>query len=103
MKLKNIKVYSDKTIASISIGWLNTKSIEIPTRKLLYVFSDPSTWDEVAQIELKGDTYKELAEMIFGMAERDPNTLSEVLLKIAGQHHNPYENEMFKQMLSGRN
>ena len=69
----------------------------------MYVFSDPSTWDAVAQRTLEGDVFKELSELIFDMADKDPKTLSEVFLKVAGKHHNAYENETFRNMLAGRN
>lgn len=103
MKLRNLKVHTDKIEASIQVSWLKTKKITIPTRKMMYVFSDPSTWDEVAIRPLEGSSFKELADLIFDMADKDSSSLTDILLKISGQHHNSYENEMFRQMLAGRN
>ncbi|MCB9361347.1 MAG: hypothetical protein H6588_08600 [Flavobacteriales bacterium] len=101
MKVTNCRI-SSKVEATIKFSWLKSKNVSVPTRKVMYAFSHPNNWDEIDKIEFNKDSLKDFARTVYDMIDNDGHTLAEILLKIAGEHPNAYENEMFKKLLSDR-
>lgn len=103
MKIEKLQVSESRIDAEIKMGFFKRKKISIPTRKMMYVFSDPNNWDELSNKSLEGVDFHDLARAIYDMNRNDTNTLCEVILKIAGEHPNAYENAAFRQMMANRN
>lgn len=99
-RVTNCKV-SSFTEAVVWIG-TNKKELRIPTRKLMYAFSDQNNWDEIERLELSKDTLGELTDEVFNLLEQDNSLLAEVLLKVAGEHPNPIENDFFRNLFQAR-
>jgi len=88
--------------ATIKTSWIQKVNVRIPIRKIMYMLTDPLEWSEIDELEINKDSLGEVTDVIQKMQKNDNLTLAEILLKIAGKHHNAYENEMIEKLLSNR-
>ena len=101
MKVIKCRV-SSNVEATIKVSWLKQKDLKIPTRKVMYMFSDPLNWGEIDKLEINKETLKDISDTIFNSLETNNQQLAELLLKIAGEHPNSYENDFINKMLTDR-
>ncbi|MEX1002026.1 MAG: hypothetical protein WDZ35_07920 [Crocinitomicaceae bacterium] len=101
MKVIDCKVGKTVT-AKIKLGLFKSTIVKIPARNIMYILSDPLKWDEIDTLEINKDSLGEIADVLFEMRQEDNQVLAELLLKVAGKHHNPFENQMMKEMLTNR-
>lgn len=99
MKIKDMTVKPSTTKAIIKVGLLKWEQIEIPTKKLMLAFTNPEKWNEVTE-QVMNENFDDFGELLTSMYKRDNRTLAEIMLKIAGKHHNPYENQVFQQLFN---
>lgn len=100
MRITRYKV-SSKTEVTIKKNLFKSIDIIIPTRHLMYMVSDPERWHEIDKLEMNKSTLGELLDTIDRMITNryEENVLCEILLKVAGKHHNPIENATIRQMI----
>lgn len=102
MKILKYNMSVSTTEATIKISWIKQITITIPTKKLMYVFADPQTWGEIDNMKITRKELEEFIKVFHDMLTNDNKTLAELLLKVAGKHHNSYENDVFKHLLAGK-
>jgi hypothetical protein len=102
MRVKDITIYPEKIKAIVKINLIKFEKLEIPTKHLMLIFTDPEKWDELTD-EIITEHFDGFSDEVKHMYHRDNKTLAELLLKIAGKHPHPYENEYFKEMLANPN
>ncbi len=88
--------------ADIKVSFFKTKSIVVPSLHVAYMFNDPQVWDEIDKLGGK-ELMVDLSNVTTEMMNTDQHTFAEMLLKIAGEHPNSFENEFIKRMLTDRN
>ncbi len=88
--------------ADIKVSFFKTKSIVVPSLHVAYMFNDPQVWDEIDKLGGK-ELMVDLSNVTTEMMNTDQHTFPEMLLKIAGEHPNSFENEFIKRMLTDRN
>ncbi|MBD3637010.1 MAG: hypothetical protein HUJ25_06655 [Crocinitomicaceae bacterium] len=101
MKLKNFKA-SSTFEATIKESWLKTTQVSIPIKKIMYALSDPHNWDEIDSTPIDKNLMGEVSDVVLEMKSQNEQAICELLLKIAGKHHNAYENEMIAKFLNDR-
>lgn len=102
MNVTNFRISTANVEATIKTGLLKKVEVTIPTKKLMYVFSDPQNWGEIDKITITKPVLDDFMDTIDDMLSNGNSTFAELLLKVAGKHPNQFENIAFKEILKGK-
>jgi len=100
MRITKLSI-GEKVKAEIKISFFKSKSIQVPTLEVVYMFNDPKEWDRIDSLIGK-ELMMNLSNSTIDLMNGDQNVFAEMLLKIAGEHSNSFENEFIRKMLTDR-
>ncbi len=100
MKIVRYRIASTVEV-TIKKGLFKSISLSIPIRRVMYMFSDPNNWKEIDKLSIDKQVFGDVANMFDEMMQtkHGQTTLCELLLKVAGQHPNPIENNTIRQII----
>lgn len=104
MRITSLKFDEENVNAVIRINFFKSKTIQIKTIELALMFNDPNNWEEIESLSKK-EIIDELANVLNSpemRSKQGDTVLAELILKIAGEHHNPFENQTIRMMLDNR-
>ena len=105
MRINSLKFDEEYVNAVIRINFFKSKEIQIKTIELALMFNDPNNWGEIESLSKK-EMIDELANVLNSpemRSKQGDTVLAELILKIAGEHHNPFENQIIRGLLDTRN
>jgi hypothetical protein len=100
MRITKLSI-GEKVKAEIKVSLFKSKSIEVPTIHVAYMFNDPKEWDEIDRLSGK-ELMRNLCDATNEMMNENQDVFIEILLKVAGEHPNSFENEFIRKMLTNR-
>jgi hypothetical protein len=105
MRINSLKFDEEYVNAVIRINFFKSKEIQIKTIELALMFNDPNNWGEIESLSKK-EMIDELVNVLNSpemRSKQGDTVLAELILKIAGEHHNPFENQIIRGLLDTRN